>query len=85
MYSLAINTKSKLSVICLCICNSKKLFNVFSVILDLANVNNLLRPEKVRSEVDEVIGNVKYNLIRCGDVQMTTCLDTTLSYLLLHI
>ena len=82
MYSLAINTKFKLSVICLCICNSKQLFNVFSVILDLADVNNLLRAEKLRSEVDEVIGNVKY---RCGDVQMTACLDTTLGYLLLHI
>ena len=72
MYYLAIINKSKLSVISLCICNSRQLFNVFSVILDLTDVSSLLSAEKVRSEVDELIRNVKYNLIRrCTDDNMS--------------
>ena len=79
MYYLAIINKSKLSVISLCICNSRQLFNVFSVILNLTDVNRLFSAEKVRSEVDELIGNGIGIGTLLGDVQMITCLDMTCS------
>ena len=45
----------------LCICSIIQLFNRFSVIEDRIYVNTRLKVEKALSEVEEVMGIVRYN------------------------
>ena len=45
---------------CLCVCRRMQLFNLFSDIVALKYVKTRLRVEKLRSDVEEVIGTVRY-------------------------